>query len=160
MSWLVVVPVLVLTAALWWLARGVLRLRREIGEAESRLARRFYTLQGRVAEMDATVRELDFERRRQRGEIRFAPDMRVEDALVVHPKVREIFAAFGLGGSGCSAPGLDGSRTIGEACRRASLDVDAVLAALDRFLADPAAPVEARPATAKLYRIEKMGRAS
>lgn len=160
MSLFVVVPVLVLAASLWWLTRGVVRLRREIGEAESRLARRFYTLQGRVAEIDATVRELDFERRRQRGEIRFAPDTRIEEALGVHPKVREIFAAFGIGGSGCSAPGLEGSRTIGETCRRASLDVDAVLAALHGFLSDPAAPVEARPATAKLHRIEKMGRAS
>ncbi len=160
MQWLFVIPVVVLLAALWWLARSVVRLRREIGEAESRLARRFYTLQGRVSEMDSTVRELEFERRRQRGEIRFDQDTTIDDALSVHPKVREIFAAFGITGGGCSGPGLDQSQTIAEACRRSSLDMRAVLGALASFVKDPSAPVDALPATAKLYRIEKMGRAS
>jgi len=158
LQWILAAGGVGLLAALWFLARGVRRLRREIGEAESRLARRFYTLQGRVAEIDATVRELEFERRRQRGEIRFDRDMPVEQAVAVHPRVREILAAFGIAGGGCSGPSLDGSLTIAEACRRASLDTGAVLAALTRFVEDPSAPIDAKAASAKLHRIRRPDR--
>jgi hypothetical protein len=153
--WILVILAAASTAAVCLLARGTARLRREIGEAESRLARRFYTLQGRVTEIDATVRELEFERKLRRGEIRFAAGMTLGEAAAVHPKVQEIFAAFGIAGGGCSGPGLDGSRTIGEACRERSLDVGSVLGALSRFAENPSAPIDARASTAKLHRIEK-----
>jgi hypothetical protein len=150
---LLLVPLVIVVAWLWFLTRSVARGRRQLSEAESRLARRFYTLQGRVTEIGATVTELDFEARRARGDIQFRPSMRLEEALAVHPKVREIFAAFGFSGSGCSGPGLDESRTISEACAEASLDSGAVMAALRRFLEDPAGPIEARDGTARLYQL-------
>ena len=128
--------------------------RREGREAESRLARRFYLLQGRVTELDVVVRELDFERRRQRGEIRFAPSTRLEEALAVHPRVREILAGFGITGSGCAGGSLDESRTLAETCAASSLDARVVLDALGRFLEDPAAPVEAKASSARIYRIQ------
>jgi hypothetical protein len=154
-QWILVTLVAVLIAALLLVARAGARLRHEIGEVESRLARRFYTLQGRVTEIDTTVRELEFDRKLRRGEIRFDAGMTLGDAAAVHPKVQEIFAAFGLAGGGCSGPGVDGSRTIREACRDASLDPGAVLGALARFAEDPSAPVDARASTAKLHRIER-----
>lgn len=158
MQWILAILVVVLIVLLWFLARGAAGLRREIGEVESRLARRFYTLQGRVAEIDGTVRELEFDRRLRRGEIRFDSGMTLGEAAAVHPKVQEIFAAFGIGGGGCSGAGLDASRTIGEACRQASLDVGSVLGALARFAENPSAPIEARASTAKLHRIERTRR--
>jgi hypothetical protein len=135
-----------------------IRLRDEIGASESRLSRRVYLLQGRLAELAATVQQLDFERRNARGEIRFTPDTTLGDAYAVHPRVREVFAAFGLsGGQGCS-PGAapEETQTIAQVCRAASLDAQNVLQALESFLADPAGPIRTSPATAKLYRIESL----
>ena len=136
------------------LIRRLTRLSHEIREAESRLARRFYLLQGRVTELDATVRELEFERRRLRGEIRFEPSTRLEQAFEVHPRVREILGGFGIAGSGCAGGALDETRTIAEACAHASLDTRVVLEALGRFLADPAGRVDAQAATARIYKIQ------
>ena len=59
-----------------------------------------------------------------------------------------------MSGAGCSGPGFDESQTIQEACRAASLDVRAVLAAFDHFVQDPDGPIEARSATAKLHQIQ------
>ncbi len=136
--------------------RRMVRLRDEIGAAESRLARRFYLMQGRLAELDSTVQRLEFERRRAAGQIRFTPQMPLAEAFAVHPRVREVFAAFGLSGGGCSGPGVAESRSIAEACSELSLDPRSVLEALDRFVQDPEGPIEARAATAKLYRIHTL----
>ncbi len=141
-------------AVLALLIRRLARVSAEIREAEARLARRFYLLQGRVTELDATVRELEFERRRLRGEIRFEASTRLGEAFAVHPRVREILGAFGISGSGCSGGALDESRTIGEACAAASIDVRNVLDSLSRFLSDPAGRVDAGAASARIYRIQ------
>lgn len=144
----------VMGLGLAWLARRVLRLSRDVRDAESRLARRFYHVQGRLTELESLVRELEFDRRRLRGEIRFEPSTKLADALAVHPRVREILAGFGLSGSGCAGGGLDESKTISETCAAASLDTRAVLEALRAFVENPAARVEARAAQARIYRIQ------
>jgi hypothetical protein len=148
--------ILLAALAIWaWIAtRSLSRVRRQLDEAESRLARRFYKLQGRVTQIDATVRQLEFDRLRRIGAIRFSAEMRLGEALAVHPRVGEVFAAFGVTGSGCSGGSLNGDATIAETCRDASLDVLSVLGALERFLEDPDAPIQAEPATAKLYQIQ------
>jgi hypothetical protein len=147
----------VLVFWIWYSARRMSRLRRAVEESESRLARRVYTLQGRLAGITATVRELDFERRRQRGQIRFDASTPLADAFAVHPRVREVFAAFGIGGGGCAGGGgVDESKSIAEACSEASLDTRSVLEALDRFVRDPDGPIEARAAQAKIYQIRSL----
>jgi hypothetical protein len=153
--WLAV-PAVVLVVWLWLTARSIGRVRAQLDAAESRLARRFYHLQSRVAEVDAVVRELDFERRRRNGEIRFVPETKLAEAIALHPRIGEILAGFGLAGSGCSGGGFDGDATLLDACRRASLDVRAVIAELDRFVRNPDAPVQVEPSTAKLYRLGRM----
>lgn len=132
-----------------------LRLRDEISAAESRVSRRIVLLQGRVAQLSATVQRLEFERRNARGEIRFEPSMTLEEAYAVHPRVAEIFASFGLGGSGCSGGGApDAARTIAQTCAEASLDVQTVMGSLRSFLRDPDGPLQAEPASARLHRIQ------
>ncbi|GJM43770.1 MAG: hypothetical protein DHS20C21_06120 [Gemmatimonadota bacterium] len=145
-----------LLASVVLLFRFGTRTRDEIAAAESRLSRRVYLLQGRLAELDGTVTRLEFDRRNARGEIRFERSMRLVDAFAIHPRVREVFAAFGLAGEGCSGPSPPESKTIQEACSDASLDVRTVLGALDRFLADPDGPIDARAASARLHRIESL----
>jgi len=142
---------------IWYSARRMSRNTRAVSEAESRLARRVYTLQGRLAEMSATVQELEFERLRARGLIRFSPETKLADAYAVHPRVREVFAAFGLSGGGCSGgAGPDEASTIAQACAEASLDARGVLDALARFVRDPEGPIEARAASARIHQIRTL----
>lgn len=150
-------PLAVLVVWLWLATRAVARLRRELGEAESRLARRFYKLHGRMSEIDGVVRELDFERRRQRGEIRVTAETRVGEALAIHPRIGEVFAAYGLTGSGCSGGGGPAETdTLSAVCRQASLDLRAVLGTIERFIENPDAPIRAQAAGAKLHTIQTL----
>ncbi|MGQ0722957.1 MAG: hypothetical protein ACT4PE_15515 [Candidatus Eiseniibacteriota bacterium] len=151
--WLLV-PVGIVLVWAWFSARTVSRLRADLDQAEARLARRIYKLQGKVTEMDAVVHELDFERRRRRGEIRFGPESTIADVVAVHPRLGEILAGFGLVGSGCSGGGLDGGATLAGACSEASLELRAVLQALDAFVTDPDAKPAATVQSAKLHRIQ------
>ena len=135
------------------------RLDRKLEESESRLGGRIYRLQGRLAELEATVRELEFERKRGRGELHIELGTKLEDAMGIHPRVREILGTYGISGSGCSGGALDESRSIQEACRAASVDPAMVLESLRRFLADPEdAPATAPVSQAKLYQIGKTPR--
>ena len=150
--WLIL-PAVLLVAWLWVTTRSIARTRAQLDAAESRLARRFYKLHSRLTEVDVLVRELDFERRRRSGEIRFGPETKHSEAIALHPRIGEILAGFGLAGSGCSGGGLDGDATLVDACRQASLDVQSVIEELDRFTRNPSAPLQVRRAGAKLIRI-------
>lgn len=133
------------------------RLDRKLEESESRLGGRIYRLQGRLAELEATVRELEFERKRGRGELRIELGTKLEDAMEIHPRVREILGTYGISGSGCSGGALDESRSIQEACRAASVDPGVVLESLQRFLTDPEdAGTAPALSQAKLYQIGKI----
>jgi hypothetical protein len=131
------------------------RLDRKLEEMESRLGGRIYRIQGRLAEMEATVRELEFERKRGRGELRIDLGTKLEEAMGIHPRVREILGTYGISGSGCSGGALDESKSIHEACRVASVDPATVLESLRRFLADPEDAVTPPVSQAKLYQIGK-----
>jgi hypothetical protein len=147
----------VLAGWIWYSARRMSHQARAVSEAESRLARRVYTLQGKLTEMSALVRELEFERLRARGLIRFRPETTLAEAYAVHPRVREVLAAFGLGGGGgCAGGGGDETATIAQACAEASLDSRGVLDALARFLRDPEGPIEARAASARIHQIRTL----
>jgi hypothetical protein len=139
------------------LHRRLGRVVRELEAAEARLGRRLYRVQGRLAEIEATVVELEFERRRTRGEIRFEPRTKLEDAIAVHPRVREILGSFGITGGGCAGGSLDESGSIVDACRSASVDPAAVLDALRRFVDDPDAPPSTASASqSKLHQIGRL----
>jgi hypothetical protein len=153
MKLLVILAAILLLLWVFFASRSLAKLRRSLDEMEGRLARRFSTLQGRVREIDTLVQDLDFDRRRARGEIRFDASMKVADALSVHPRVQEVFAAFGFAGGGCSGGGLPETATIAEACAGNSLDPKEIVTALERFLEDPKGPIRAHAASAKLHQI-------
>ena len=133
------------------------RLDRKLEESESRLGGRIYRMQERLAELEATVRELEFERKRGRGELRIDLGTKLEDAMGIHPRVREILGSYGISGSGCSGGALDESQSIQEACRTASVDPGMVLESLQRFLHDPEdAGTTPALSQAKLYQIGKI----
>jgi hybrid cluster-associated redox disulfide protein len=62
----------------------------------------------------------------------FTPDMTVAEAMAVHPRVREVFAAFHLGG--CAHCAINQYETIGQVCQGYGVDVDTLIEVLDSLL--------------------------
>lgn len=158
MKWLVVFQLAATIALGWIVLRRIGKVRRDLEEAEARLGRRLYRVQGRLAAMESEVAELEFDRKRARGEIRFTPEMTLGEAFSVHPRVREIFGSFGISGAGCAGGSLDESQSIREICRQSSVDGGMLLDSLRRFAHDPTETLgPPEPALAKLYQIGTIG---
>jgi len=64
----------------------------------------------------------------------FNPDMTVLEAMAVHDKVSEVFAAFHLGG--CSNCGISEIETVGQVCMGYGVDVDILLEVLEELMVD------------------------
>jgi hybrid cluster-associated redox disulfide protein len=64
----------------------------------------------------------------------FDPDMTIGEAMAVHPKVAEVFAAFHLGG--CSNCGISEIETVGQVCMGYGVDIDMMLDVLESLMED------------------------
>lgn len=60
---------------------------------------------------------------------RFSADMTMSEAMSMHPRAPEVFAAFHLGG--CSHCHVAQIETIGEVCQGYGVDVDELLGVLE-----------------------------
>jgi hybrid cluster-associated redox disulfide protein len=68
----------------------------------------------------------------QDGTQHFSPDMTVGEAMAVHPRVREVFAAFHLGG--CAHCSINQYETIGQVCAGYGVDVDMLMETLESLM--------------------------
>lgn len=59
----------------------------------------------------------------------FYPDMPVADAMAIHPRVAEVFAAFHLGG--CAHCGISRFETIEQVCMAYGVDTNVLLQVLE-----------------------------
>ncbi len=84
----------------------------------------------------------DFEHRGQAGISYFSLDMTIGEAMSLHPRVAEVFAAFHLGG--CSHCGINQYETIGQVCGGYGVDADLLLEMLEGLMK----PKETEPAEA------------
>lgn len=64
----------------------------------------------------------------------FHPDMPVAEAMSLHPRAAEVFAAFHLGG--CSHCGISQWETIEQVCAAYGVDVDALLEVLESLMTE------------------------
>jgi len=62
----------------------------------------------------------------------FSPDMTVGEAMSLHPRVREVFAAFHLGG--CAHCAINQYETIGQVCAGYGVDVDILVETLESLM--------------------------
>jgi hypothetical protein len=124
---------------LWIGIRRISRLRARVEEMKRLHDRRFYPLQRRVSQVESAIGAIEFDRRRERGEIRFEPEMTLGELMAVHPRVREILAFYGLTRDRGSHETEDS--TLARACADAGVDAQQVLEALYRFAADPSHPI-------------------
>jgi hybrid cluster-associated redox disulfide protein len=66
----------------------------------------------------------------------FRPDMPVAEAMAMHPRVAEVFAAFHLGG--CSHCGISQFETIEQVCMAYGVDAETLLEVLEGLMEKPA----------------------
>jgi hybrid cluster-associated redox disulfide protein len=64
----------------------------------------------------------------------FDPNMTVGEAMAVHPRVAEVFAAFQLGG--CSSCGISEVETVAQVTMGYGVDVDMLLDVLEELMAE------------------------
>ena len=62
----------------------------------------------------------------------FHPDMPVAEAMSMHPRVAEVFAAFHLGG--CSHCGISQFETIAQVCMGYGVDLEVLLEVLEGLM--------------------------
>jgi hybrid cluster-associated redox disulfide protein len=71
----------------------------------------------------------------------FSLDMTIGEAMQLHPRVPEVFAAFHLGG--CSHCGINEIETIGQVCMGYGVDADTLLEVLEGLMDGEEKPEEA-----------------
>ncbi|MBI4556005.1 MAG: disulfide oxidoreductase [Candidatus Hydrogenedentes bacterium] len=69
----------------------------------------------------------------------FSPDMTIGEAMAVHPRVREVFGAFHLGG--CSHCSINEYETLAQVCAGYGVDLDTLLEVLESLM-EPQASAE------------------
>ncbi len=60
---------------------------------------------------------------------RFSPDMTVSDAMALHPRAGEVFAAFHLGG--CAHCHINAYETVQQVCEAYGVEVNVLLEVLE-----------------------------
>jgi len=68
----------------------------------------------------------------------FRPDMPVAEAMKLHPRVAEVFAAFHLGG--CGSCGIAHFESIEQVCAAYGVDLAVLLEVLEGLMEHPAEP--------------------
>ena len=62
----------------------------------------------------------------------FRPDMTVAEAMAIHPRVAEVFAAFHLGG--CSHCGISQVENVDQVCAAYGVDINVLLEVLEGLM--------------------------
>lgn len=89
-------------------------------------------------ELTAALAQVRAESRLPSGAtVKFTPQMKVRDALVVHPQAEQILAAFHLGG--CNSCAVDPNDTLTDICREHDRELAQLLQNLNLLTATPKA---------------------
>ena len=62
----------------------------------------------------------------------FSPEMTIGEAMSMHPRASEVFAAFNLGG--CSSCGISQVETVAQVCGAYGVDLDTLLEVLEGLM--------------------------
>ena len=84
------------------------------------------------AELQTTRSEWRTELLKRTGDARFAPEMTVREAQMLHPQAQQILAGYHLGG--CSSCAVDGDDTLAAICQANGLAPATLLTDLNRLL--------------------------
>ena len=84
------------------------------------------------AELETTRSEWRIELLKRSGDARFAPEMTVREAQMLHPQAQQILAGYHLGG--CSSCAVDDGDTLAAICQANGLAPATLLTDLNRLL--------------------------
>ncbi len=127
------------------IAGDLARTREDLHQARLDLAATRDALQSKLD-------DLGREARRSAGQLKFAPEMTIADAMQVDPRVAQVLADFHLGGcSNCAVSDVD---TLEGACRSYGIDQESLMLALNRLVAQPARPDSDKPIKIGSMRVE------
>ena len=118
------------------------KLNRELDSARGRLDRynrALFNAEGSIrtlrAELETTRIELRVELLKRTGSARFAPEMTVREAQMLHPQAQQILAGYHLGG--CSSCAIDDGDTLAAICQSSGIAPATLLSDLNRLLEGP-----------------------
>lgn len=104
-------------------------------------------------ELNAALAQVRVESRLPNGvTATFAPQMKVRDAIAIHPQAEQILAAFHLGG--CNSCAVDPNETLADICREHGRDLTQLLHNLHLLLIGEQIPPKGEPQRLKVPNIE------
>lgn len=92
-----------------------------------------------IEEVRGRLKILDMNSRRNSGEKVVSPEMLIADVLAIHPRMKDVLASMHLGG--CNSCSVSSAETLGQGAASYGLDIDEILAEIEKFLANPEAYV-------------------
>lgn len=112
----------------------VLLTRSKVGELGRGLNENYGTingLDGKMEELKAELGKIKFAQLKTTGRPIFNKDMKIHDAIKLHPDAQSIFASFHLGG--CSSCAVGENETIEEGALTHEVDMEKLLEALNKL---------------------------
>lgn len=104
-------------------------------------------------ELSAALAQVRAERRLPHGVVaQFVPQMKVQEAVAVHPQAEQILAAFHLGG--CNSCAVDPNDTLADICREHGRDLTQLLQNLNLLVVDGQSPPKGQPQLLKVPNVE------
>lgn len=104
-------------------------------------------------ELDATLAQVRAERHLPQAAIaQFTPQMKVREAMAVHPQAEQILAAFHLGG--CDSCAVDATATLADVCREHGRDLAQLLQNLNLLLVTSQQQPNEQPQLLKVPNVE------
>lgn len=104
-------------------------------------------------EMSVGLAQVRAERRLPNGAaVHFVPEMKVQDAMALHPQVEQLLAAFHLGG--CNSCAVDPSDTLADICREHGRDLTQLLQNLNLLVVNGQIPPKGQPQLLKVPNVE------
>ena len=88
-------------------------------------------LDGKIEELKAELGKIKFAQLKAKGKPIFNKDMKIHEAIKLHPDAQSIFASFHLGG--CSACAVGADETIAEGTLTHEVDMAKLLEALNKL---------------------------
>ncbi len=82
-------------------------------------------------QLKQSLQKLQFTQLKETGQPVFTTDMRIHDAIKMHPGAQSVFASFHLGG--CSACAVGEHETIQEGANAHNVDVEKLMDALNKL---------------------------
>lgn len=152
-SWLALLLSVVAVAYAWKLQQELKVATRRLDRYNRALFDAHDAIRNVRDELDATLAQVRAERHLPQAAIaQFKPQMKVREAMAVHPQAEQILAAFHLGG--CDSCAVDPNDTLADICREQGRDLTHLLQNLNLLVVTSQQQPNEQPQLLKLPNVE------